>query len=53
MARRGNYSRRETKKTKKEAKKIPPVDILDNTPTIEVIGKGHRKKKEAEEGEEA
>lgn len=49
MARRGNYSQRETKKTKKEAKKIPPVDILTTTPTVEVIGKGHRKKKEEEE----
>ena len=48
MARRGDYRHRETKKTKKDAKKIPPIDILTTPPTIEVIGKGGKKKKEEE-----
>ena len=48
MARRGDYSSRESKKPKKEAKKIPPVDILETPATIEVIGKGGKKKKKDE-----
>ena len=48
MARRGNYTHRETKKTKKDAKKIPPVDILTTPANVEVIGKGGKKKKEEE-----
>jgi hypothetical protein len=49
MARRGDYSHRETRKTKKDAKKIPPVDILTPPPTVEIIGKGGKKKKKEEE----
>ena len=48
MARRGNYTHRETKKTKKDAKKIPPVDILTTPANVEVVGKGGKKKKEEE-----
>ena len=32
----------------KEAKKIPPVDILETPTTVEVIGKGGKKKKKDE-----
>jgi hypothetical protein len=46
MARRGNYTNRESKKTKKDARKIPPVDILTTPANVEVIGKGSKKKKE-------
>ncbi|HEY97621.1 MAG TPA: hypothetical protein G4O16_05510 [Dehalococcoidia bacterium] len=49
MARRGDYSQRETRKVKKDAKKIPPVDILTTPPPVEVIGKGSKKKKAEEE----
>ena len=48
MTRRGDYSHRESKKAKKDAKKIPPVDILTTPPTVEVIGKSRKKKKEEE-----
>ena len=48
MARRGNYTHREFKKTKKDAKKIPPVDILTTPANVEVVGKGGKKKKEEE-----
>ena len=48
MARRGDYRGRESKKPKKDAKKIPPVDILETPATIEVIGKGGKKKKKDE-----
>lgn len=48
MSRRGDYSSRESKKKKKEAKKIPPVDILETPQNVEVIGKGSKKKKKDE-----
>ena len=48
MARRGDYRQRETKKPKKDAKKISPVDILETPASVEVIGKGHKKKKQDE-----
>ena len=48
MPRRGDYKHRESKKPKKESKKIPPVDILETPATIEVIGKGGKKKKQDE-----
>lgn len=48
MARRGDYRGRESKKQKKDAKKIPPVDILETPQTVEVIGKGSKKKKKDE-----
>ena len=43
-----DFRRRESKKPKKDAKKIPPVDILETPTTIEVIGKGSKKKKKEE-----
>jgi hypothetical protein len=48
MARRGDYRHRETKKAKKDVKKIPPVDILAAPTNVEVIGKGSKKKREEE-----
>jgi hypothetical protein len=48
MARRGDYRHRETKKPKKDSKKIPPVDILEAQAPVEVIGKSHKKKKQEE-----
>ena len=48
MARRGDYRHRETKKQKKDSKKIPPVDILETQASVEVIGKSHKKKKPEE-----
>lgn len=48
MARRGDYSHRESKKAKKDAKKIPQVDILTTPPPVEIIGKGGKKKKKNE-----
>ena len=48
MSRRGDYSHRETKKTKKDARKIPPVDILTTPANVEVVGKGGKKKKDKE-----
>jgi hypothetical protein len=48
MPRRGDYRHRETKKPKKDSKKIPPIDILETPASVEVIGKGHKKKKQEE-----
>jgi len=47
MARRGNYSHRETKKTRKDPKKLPQVTITTTPSNVEIIRKG--KKKEEEE----
>ncbi len=47
MARRGNYSHRETRKNKKDPKKLPQVIITTTPANVEVIRKG--KKKEEEE----
>jgi hypothetical protein len=40
MGRQGNYSHREKKKSKKEAKKLPPVSIITPPVDVEVIRKG-------------
>ena len=48
MPRRGDYRHREAKKPKKDSKKIPPIDILETPTPVEVIGKGHKKKKQDE-----
>ncbi len=48
MPRRGDYKHRETKKPKKDTKKIPPIDILETPTTVEVIGKAGKKKKKEE-----
>lgn len=49
MSRR-DYRRRESKKTKKDTKKILPITILPPQPAVEVIKKG-KKEQEAEEQE--
>ena len=46
-----DYRHREPKKTKKDAKKLPPVSIIPTPANVEVIKKG-KKKEEAEEAEE-
>ena len=50
MGRQGDYSKREKKKAKKEAKKLPPVTIITPPVEVEVIRKG--KKREGIELEE-
>lgn len=46
-----DYRHRESKKAKKDAKKVPPVSILPTPVNIEVIKKG-KKQREREEEEE-
>lgn len=46
-----DYRRREPKKPKKDAKKLPPVSILPTPVSVEVIKKGKKKRAE-EEAEE-
>ena len=43
MGRQGNYSHREKKKGKKEAKKLPPVTIMTPPVEVEVIRKGKQR----------
>ena len=43
-----DYRHRETKKAKKEGKKITPISIMTTTPPVEVI----KKEKKRERGEE-
>jgi hypothetical protein len=50
MARRGDFTHREKKKTKKEARKIAPVTLITTPADVEVIGK--KKRKEGKEPEE-
>jgi hypothetical protein len=45
---RRDYRHRESKKVKKEAKRISPTTILSPPTTVEVVKKG-KKKREAEE----
>jgi hypothetical protein len=40
MGRQGDYSHREKRKTKKEAKKLPPLTITTPPVEVEVIRKG-------------
>jgi hypothetical protein len=50
---RRDYRHRESKKPKKDTKKIPAATILPSPITVEVIKKGKKKpKEEAEEEEE-
>lgn len=50
MARMGDYRRRETKKPKKEAKKLAPmVDIISPPVEVEVIKTKGKKPREGEE----
>jgi hypothetical protein len=44
-----DYSQREKKKTKKEAKKLPPVTIMIPPVEVEVIRKGKKREPEEEE----
>jgi len=48
MARRGDYRKREVKKTKKDTKKLPQITITTTPANVEVIRK---KRKKEEEGE--
>ena len=47
---RRDYRHRESKKPKKDAKKLPPVSILPAPVNVEVVKKG-KKKREEEEAE--
>jgi hypothetical protein len=49
MGRQGDYSKREKKKAKKEAKKLPPVTIIAPPVEVEVIRKGRKREEEPEE----
>jgi len=44
-----DYRHRETRKPKKDARKLPPVSILKTPTNVEVIKKGKKKEEEAEE----
>ena len=44
-----DYRNRETKKPKKDARKVPPATIIQPPMTVEVIKK-HRKEQEEEPG---
>ena len=46
---RRDYRHRETKKTKKDAKKVLPATILAPSETVEVIKKRTKERKEEEE----
>lgn len=46
---RRDYRHREPKKVKKDAKKLPPLNILTTPVNVEVVKKG--KKREGEEAE--
>ena len=48
---RRDYRHREPKKSKKDAKKLPPVTILPTSANVEVIRKG-KKEREGKEEEE-
>lgn len=49
MGSRGDFTRRETKKPKKDAKKMPKLTILETPSEVEVIRKGKKHKEEEEE----
>ena len=44
-----DYSQREKKKAKKEAKKLPPVTIMTPPVEVEVIRKGKKREPDEEE----
>jgi hypothetical protein len=46
-----DYRHRETKKTKKDTRKISPISIMPSPVQVEVIKKGKKKREEAEEEE--
>ena len=47
-----DYRHRESKKQKKDAKRIAPITIIQPSVPVEVIGKGKKKREEAEGEEE-
>ena len=47
-----DYRHRESKKPKKDAKKIVPINIIQPPVQVEVIGKGKKKREGVEEEEE-
>jgi hypothetical protein len=49
MGRQGDYTKREKKKQKKDAKKIAPVTIIAPPVEVEVIRKGKKREPEEEE----
>ena len=48
---RRDYRHRETKKQKKDIKKVAPINIIQPSIQVEVIKKGKKKREEAEEEE--
>ncbi len=48
---RRDYRHREPKKSKKDTKKVSPATVLSTPAQVEVIGKGKKKREEAEEEE--
>ena len=48
---RRDYRRRESKKPKKDARKVLPTSILTPSETVEVIRRAKRERKEEEESE--
>lgn len=47
---RRDYRHREPKKTKKDTKKISPLNIVSTPANVEVIKKARKKREEEEEG---
>ena len=47
-----DYRHRESKKSKKDTKKIAPITIIQPSVQVEVIGTGKNKREEAEGEEE-
>jgi len=43
-----DYRHRETKKTKRDTKKLSPINIMPSPAQVEVIKKGKKKREEAE-----
>ena len=44
-----DYRHRESKKQKRDTRKIAPINIIQPSAQVEVIGKGKKKREEAEE----
>ncbi len=47
-----DYRHHEPKKSKKDAKKLPPVNVLPTTVEVEVIRKGKKQRELEPEGKE-
>ncbi len=48
---RRDYRHRESKKQKKDTRKVAPINIIQPSVQVEVIGKGKKKREEAGEEE--